>query len=96
MPPINNSSSSAKASSDAAEERARKLAAMQANASAVERERKQRLEDITAKEEAERQRDDMMRSEKGRFVSGLHRQKENIDLGESLRRQGGVYVESGA
>lgn len=74
---------------DAAQERARKLAAMQSTASEVEEERKRRVEEIKAKEEAERQREDKSRTDKGRFVSDLHRQKESFGLGDSLRRQGG-------
>lgn len=78
------------------EERARKLAAMQSNATSIEADRKQRLEDIDAKEAEERKRDDAMRSEKGKFVSQLHRQKEGFELGDTLQRQGrkGIGMEA--
>ncbi|KAL0261647.1 RNA-splicing factor [Diplodia seriata] len=72
---------------DDAEERARKLAAMQSSASSLEEDRKKRLAALEAREEEERLADDKRRSEKGRFVAGLHRQAEdNIGLGERLKR----------
>ncbi|KAH7057324.1 Pre-mRNA splicing factor-domain-containing protein [Macrophomina phaseolina] len=75
---------------DDAEERARKLAAMQSTAESLEEDRKKRLAAIEAKEEEERLADDKKRSERGRFVSGLHRQaQENIGLGERLKRSRG-------
>ncbi|EOD44676.1 CBF1-interacting co-repressor CIR [Neofusicoccum parvum] len=75
---------------DDAEERARKLAAMQSSASTLEEDRKKRLAAIEAKEEEDRLADDKKRSERGRFVSGLHRQaQDNIDLGERLKRSRG-------
>jgi hypothetical protein len=68
---------------------------MQSNATSVETERKQRLEEIQAKEEGDRKKEDAMRSEKGRFVSQLHRQKEEFGLGDTLSRQGrkGINLE---
>lgn len=79
-----------KPAKDDAEERARKLAAMQSSASTLEEDRKKRLAAIEAREEEERLADDKKRSEKGRFVSGLHRQaQDNIDLGERLKRSRG-------
>jgi len=69
-------------------ERAAKLAAMQSNASSVDTERKQRLEEIKAREEEERAREDAIRSDKGKFVGQLHRQKEDFDIGATLQRQG--------
>lgn len=68
---------------------------MQSNATSVETERKQRLEEIQAKEDEERKKDDAMRSDKGRFVSHLHRQKEGFGLGDTLSRQGrkGINLE---
>ena len=60
---------------------------MQSNASQLEKDRKDRLAEIAAKEEQDRQTDDKQRSEKGKFVAGLHKQVEkSIDLGERLRR----------
>ncbi|KAF4310400.1 CBF1-interacting co-repressor CIR [Botryosphaeria dothidea] len=89
-PPERNSQQrpiSPKAKKDDAEERAKKLTAMQSSAANLEEDRKKRLAAIEAKEEEERLADDKKRSEKGRFVSGLHRQaQENIDLGERLKR----------
>jgi len=67
---------------------------MQTNASSVEDERKRRVEEANAREERERQADDRLRSEKGRFVSGLHRQAEDIGLGDTLRRKGAVFLET--
>ncbi|KAL1640578.1 RNA-splicing factor [Diplodia intermedia] len=80
-------SNSPKPTKDDAEERARKLAAMQSSASSLEEDRKKRLAALEAREEEERLADDKRRSEKGRFVAGLHRQAENnIGLGERLKR----------
>ncbi|KAK8185379.1 Pre-mRNA splicing factor-domain-containing protein [Phyllosticta capitalensis] len=70
--------------------RARKLAAMQSSASQLEDDRKNRLAAIEAQEQREREEDDKRRSERGRFVSGLHRQAgEQIGLGERLKRSRG-------
>ena len=77
-----------------AEEKARKLAAMQDNASDMERQRQQRVTQATLEEEAERAKNDKRRAEKGQFVTGLHRQAEQMDLGETLRRRGMVSTES--
>jgi len=75
-------------------DKAKRLAAMQTNASSVEDERKRRVNEANAREERERQADDRLRSEKGRFVSGLHRQAEDIGLGDTLRRKGAVFLET--
>ncbi|OJD37328.1 pre-mrna-splicing factor cwc25 [Diplodia corticola] len=81
---------SPKPTKDDSEERARKLAAMQSSASSLEEDRKKRLAAIEAREEEERLADDKKRSEKGRFVAGLHRQaQDNIGLGERLKRSRG-------
>ncbi|KKY28976.1 putative pre-mrna-splicing factor cwc25 [Diplodia seriata] len=57
------------------------------SASSLEEDRKKRLAALEAREEEERLADDKRRSEKGRFVAGLHRQAEdNIGLGERLKR----------
>ncbi|KAF2091288.1 putative Pre-mRNA-splicing factor CWC25 [Saccharata proteae CBS 121410] len=67
--------------------RRQKLAAMQSSADQLEEDRKKRLAAIEAREEAERIADDKRRSDKGRFVSGLHRQaQDTIGLGERLQR----------
>jgi len=77
------------------DDRAAKLAAMQANASELESDRKARLADIAAREAKQRAEDDRKRSEKGRFVGGLRREAEGVDLGRRLqdRRAGGRVEE---
>ena len=82
--------------SNVAEERARKLAAMQSNAAEIETERQQRIAGTNAKEERQRIEDDRARSEKGRFVSGLHRQSETMSLGDVLGRRGRMFLETEA
>lgn len=72
----------------AREEAERKLAAMQSNATSLETDRSQRVAEIRAKEEAEKEFDDAKRSDRGRFVSQLHKQKEGFGLGDTLQRQG--------
>ena len=72
-------------------EREAKLAAMQANASELESDRKTRLAELDAKEAEKREEDDKKRSEKGRFVSSVRRDAENVDLGRRLQgRRGGA------
>jgi len=93
MPKPNATSQSA---SQEAEDRAKRLAVMQSNASSVEEERKQRVVEANAREERNLQADDKLRSGKGRFVSGLHNQVGAIGLGDNLRRKGGVFLESEA
>lgn len=73
-----------------AEEKARKLAAMQSNATQMDAERKRRLEEGQAEDERQRQLDDKTRSDQGRFISGVRGQTEKMGLGESLRRQGAL------
>ena len=68
--------------------RAAKLAAMQSDASALDHERKQRLEVSQAEEVAERDREDKFRTDRGRFMGGVRRQADGMDLGENLRRRG--------
>jgi len=72
----------------ARDEAERKLAAMQSNATSLETDRSHRVAEIKAKEEAEKELDDAKRSDKGRFVSQLHKQKEGFGLGDTLQRQG--------
>ena len=63
---------------------------MQANASELESDRKSRLTAIAAQEAKQREEDDRKRSEKGRFVSGVRRAAEGVDLGRRLQdRRGG-------
>ena len=89
MPSLKTAS---KQPADDADDRARKLAAMQSNASELEQERRQRVADAKAEDERVREQDEKVRSNKARFVSGLHRQAGNMNLGESLRRHGGAVV----
>lgn len=78
---------------EAAEQAARekRLAAMQANATELEDERKTRLAGIEAEEARRREADDRKRSDRARFVGGLRDQAEDVDLGRRLQsRRGGV------
>lgn len=74
------------------DDRAAKLAAMQDNASELERDRERRITAIAEHENAERQADDAARSRsakyggKGKFVHGLHRRAGDLDIGERMRR----------
>lgn len=77
-----------KSKDDEAEERARRLAAMQSDAKDLESERQRRIEEVGQMEERQREKDDAQRSERGRFVSGLYRQSEKISLGDNLQRRG--------
>ncbi|OJJ46659.1 hypothetical protein ASPZODRAFT_166877 [Penicilliopsis zonata CBS 506.65] len=71
------------------EDRLRKLAEMQSNAQELETTRVQRIAEIDAQEEHERARDDRQRSDRGRFVSSLHRQLQEDSLDERIRRSKG-------
>ena len=76
------------------EQRAQKLAAMQANADELEQERKRRVAEADAEAESSR-RQERTHPDRARFISGMHKQAGNMDLGESLRRRGGgVILES--
>ncbi|OXV08419.1 hypothetical protein Egran_03818 [Elaphomyces granulatus] len=77
---------------DRLEERNRKLADMQSNANDLDEKRQQRLAEIAAREDRERQKEEKQRSERGRFVSQLHRQLEEDNLDERLRRSRGGLV----
>lgn len=81
---------------DDAEEKARRLAAMQSNATGMEEERRRRLAKAEEEERAEREKDEKLRSNKGKFVTGFTKQREAFDLGDSLRRSGAAYLESEA
>ncbi|KAF2206945.1 hypothetical protein CERZMDRAFT_102909 [Cercospora zeae-maydis SCOH1-5] len=65
-------------------ERARKLAAMQSNATELESERKTRLTELEEKEARQREEDDRKRSERGKFISNVRRDAENVDMGRRL------------
>ncbi|BDD58173.1 RNA-splicing factor [Monascus purpureus] len=71
------------------EERKRKLAEMQSNAEEMEDTRRQRVKDITAIEEQQRLEEDKHRSDRGRFVSQLHRRAQEDSLDERIRRSRG-------
>ncbi|KAK1700808.1 Pre-mRNA splicing factor-domain-containing protein [Colletotrichum godetiae] len=75
----------------AEEERARKLAAMQAAASDLDTDRERRLAALEERENAVRQADDQARERSGKFgdrefVNGLHRKAGNMSLGERMGR----------
>ncbi|OJI83911.1 hypothetical protein ASPTUDRAFT_122427 [Aspergillus tubingensis CBS 134.48] len=71
------------------EERQRKLAEMQANASEMEDARRQRIAEVSAIEAKQHEEDEKHRSEKGRFVSGLHKQLQEDSLDERIKRSRG-------
>ncbi|KAI5357540.1 Putative CBF1-interacting co-repressor CIR domain, pre-mRNA splicing factor [Septoria linicola] len=79
-----------KAKNDAEEEaeRARKLAAMQSNATDLESDRKTRLTELEEREARQREEDDRKRSERGKFISNVRRDAENVDLGRRLGGSG--------
>ena len=69
------------------QDRATRLAAMQSDAASMDDARKNRLQASHAQDAAERDRDDKIRTDQGRFMDGVRKQAEGIDLGESLRRR---------
>ncbi|RAK99729.1 U2-type spliceosomal complex subunit CWC25 [Aspergillus ibericus CBS 121593] len=71
------------------EERQRKLAEMQSNASEMEDARRQRIAEVTALEEKQLEEDEKHRSDKGRFVGGLHRQLQEDGLDDRIKRSRG-------
>ncbi|KAH0424174.1 pre-mRNA-splicing factor cwc25 [Colletotrichum camelliae] len=77
--------------SAADEERARKLAAMQAAASDLDTDRDRRLAALEAQEKAAREADDQAREKSSKygdrqFVNGLHRKAGNLGLAERIGR----------
>lgn len=74
---------------DQEEERLRKLAEMQSNATELEAERRQRIEEITAKEQEEKEADDKLRSDRGQFMSKVHERVQEDSLDERIRRSRG-------
>lgn len=62
---------------------------MQSNAEEMEDTRRQRVKDITAMEEQQRSEEDKQRSDRGRFVSQLHRRAQEDSLDERIRRSKG-------
>lgn len=76
------------------EDRARRLAEMQSNATDLEETRRERIAQVTAQEDEQRERDEKTRSERGRFVGQLHRQLQEDSLDERIKRsRGGLAVE---
>lgn len=71
------------------EERQRKLAEMQCNANDLETDRRQRITDIDAEEEKQREADDKQRSDRGRFMSQVHKRVGEDSLDERIRRSRG-------
>ncbi|PYI30166.1 hypothetical protein BP00DRAFT_212100 [Aspergillus indologenus CBS 114.80] len=74
---------------DLEQERQRKLAEMLSNADEMEETRRQRIAEVTAAEQKQLEEDEKHRSEKGRFVSGLHRQLQEDNLDDRLKRSRG-------
>ncbi|KAL8633079.1 hypothetical protein Q9189_001157 [Teloschistes chrysophthalmus] len=74
------------------DDQALKLAAMQENASELERDRERRIAAIAEQENAEMQADEAARNRstkyggKGEFVHGLNRKAGDLDIGERMRR----------
>ena len=71
-----------------ADERAAKLAAMQENASSLDKDRERRIAELEKKEKVEKTRDETARAKSGndRFVSGLYRKVGEMDMGDRMRR----------
>ncbi|PYI22006.1 hypothetical protein BO99DRAFT_441002 [Aspergillus violaceofuscus CBS 115571] len=74
---------------DMEQERQRRLAEMLSNADEMEETRRQRIAEVTAAEQKQLEEDEKHRSEKGRFVSGLHRQLQEDNLDDRLKRSRG-------
>jgi len=74
------------------EERARKLAAMQAAASDLDQDREQRLKEIEERDRADREADERAREKDSQygggrgFTNGLHRKAGDMGLGERMSR----------
>ncbi|CAK7567603.1 MAG: RNA-splicing factor [Sporothrix epigloea] len=94
-PAFRNGSGNNNKNGNSTEERARKLAAMQANAAELAKERQSRLTDIEAKESAEREADKRAREEDAKltgngmatsFGTNLRKKAGDMDLSERLGR----------
>ena len=70
-------------------ERAAKLAAMQSNASDLEKDRKLRLADLAAMEAKQKDEDDKKRSDKASFIGSVRKDAEDIDMSRRLQGRGG-------
>lgn len=79
-------------------ERARKLAAMQANAEELNSDRQKRLSELAEKEKAALEAEEEARKRssryggKGDFMSALNKKTIDMDLGERVRRGRGTLV----
>jgi len=63
---------------------------MQTDAFSLEDDRKARLSELQTLEAKQQEEDDRKRSEKARFIRGVERSAENVDLGRRLGdRRGG-------
>ena len=70
-------------------ERQRKLAEMQSNAQEMEDVRRHRVDKVSAMEEQQRHADDRRRTDRGQFMSQLHRRAQEDSLDERIRRNRG-------
>jgi len=72
------------------DEREKRLAAMQSNATELEGDRKTRLADMEAEEARKREEDDRKRSDRAGFMAGMRKDASEVDMGRRLQdRRGG-------
>ena len=62
---------------------------MQSNASELESDRKTRLAGLEDQEARQREEDDKKRSERGKFIGGLRRAAEGVDMSRRLHDRRG-------
>jgi hypothetical protein len=62
---------------------------MQSNANDLESDRRHRITEIDAQEEEQREADDKQRSDRGRFMSQVHKRVGEDSLDERIRRSRG-------
>jgi len=62
---------------------------MQSNATELESDRQQRIADIDKKEETQKEADDRQRSDRGAFMSQVHKRVQEDSLDERIRRSRG-------
>lgn len=55
----------------------------------IETDRRQRITDISAKEEEQKESDDRQRSDRGQFMSQMHKRAQEDSLDERIRRSRG-------
>jgi len=63
---------------------------MQENATSLEGDRKSRLAELEEKERKQREEEDRVRSDRGRFVGKINKQAETVDLGARLQGRAGL------